>query len=144
MVEVAFRDYARGIGRERPGPYEWLEPRLAAGEIAVAEANARIIGMVALSRDAEAESLTVDLLAVDPSAQGCGVGRLLLSHSESLARAGGARTLRLHTVAKYERLIRLYERAGYEVTHYGPRPKGDDGHERAFMRKTLDKERMTQ
>lgn len=137
LLEAAFLDYARGLGRARPGPYDWLPERLAAREIEVAEANGVLLGMVALSHDAEARRLTVDLLAVAPEAQGCGVGRCLLTHAEALARQHGAGSIHLHTVAAYDRLLGFYARAGFAVTHHGPRPKGDDGHPRAFLEKRL-------
>ena len=141
LLAAAFLDYVRGLGRDRPGPHEWMADRLAAGEIKVAEGDGgQILGMAALSQDIEARSLTVDLLAVAPEAQGQGVGRALLAHAESLARGAGAQAMHLHTVAKYDRLIRLYEGAGFRVTHTGPRPKGDDGHPRAFLRKWLDEQ----
>lgn len=107
----------------------------------VAEADDGCIsGMAALSQDEQTRSLTVDLLAVAPQAQGRGVGRALLSHAEAIARAAGAQAMYLHTVAKYDRLIRLYEAAGFHVTHTGPRPNGDDGHPRAFLRKSLNEQ----
>lgn len=141
LVTAAFLDYVRGLGRDRPGPHDWMADRLAAGEIMVAEEDdGRISGMAALSQDTQVRSLTVDLLAVAPEAQGRGVGRALLSHAEAIARSVGARAMHLHTVAKYDRLIRLYEAAGFRIDHTGPRPKGDDGHPRAFLRKWLDEQ----
>lgn len=137
VLEGAFRDYLRGIGREGPYPCEWLPVRLAAGEIEVAELNGTLPGMMALSHDDASRRLTVDILAVDPEAQGCGLGRCLLTHAEALARRRGARSIHLHTVAAYDRLLGFYSAAGFEVTHLGPRPKGDDGHPRAFLEKQL-------
>jgi GNAT superfamily N-acetyltransferase len=141
LVAAAFLDYVRGIGRDWPGPYDWLAERLAKGEVWVAESTGdRLLGMAALSQDTGARTLTVDLLAVAPAAQGQGIGHALLAHAEALARTAGARAMHLHTVAKYDRLVRLYEGAGFRVTHTGPRPKGDDGHPRAFLRKRLDEQ----
>ena len=137
LLEAAFRDYARGLGRDAPGPHDWLPDRLAAGEIEVAAANGALLGMAALSHDAGTRRLTVDILAVDPGAQGCGVGRCLLAHAETRARHIGARSIHLHTVAAYDRLLGFYAAAGFEVTHHGPRPRGDDGHPRAFLEKRL-------
>jgi hypothetical protein len=54
-----------------------------------------------------------------------------------------ARMLLLHTVAKYGHLLEYYQAAGFEITHHGPRPKGDDGHPRAFLRKWLVANRET-
>lgn len=141
LVAAAFLDYVRGIGRDWPGPYDWLAERLAKGEVWVVESiGGPLLGMAALSQDTGARTLTVDLLAVAPAAQGQGIGHALLAHAEALARAAGARAMHLHTVAEYDRLVRLYEGAGFRVTHTGPRPKGDDGHPRAFLRKRLDEQ----
>lgn len=139
LLKAAFLDYVRGLGREHPGPYDWLPQRIAAGDIHVAaDANKSLEGMLALSWSASSRVLTVDLLAVDPARQGKGTGRALLTHAESIARNEGATALRLHTVASYDRLLRLYQSAGYVVTHFGPRPNGpDDGHIRAFLMKSL-------
>lgn len=141
LTAAAFLDYARGIGRDGSGPSDWAAPRLAAGEILVAgEDDGTLLGVVALSQDRAARSLTVDLLAVAPEAQGRGTGRALLAHAEGIAREAGAQSLLLHTVARYDRLVRLYQRAGFRITHTGPRPKGDDGHPRTFLRKWLDEQ----
>jgi uncharacterized Zn-finger protein len=40
-------------------------------------------------------------------------------------------------VAAYDGLLGFYAAAGFEVTHHGPRPKGDDGHPRVFLEKRL-------
>jgi len=139
LLAAAFLEYVRGLGREASGPYDWLPERIAAGEVHVAaDPGGRVLGMLALTWDAGEQNLVVDLLAVDPLCQGQGTGRALLAHAETLACARDARALRLHTVARYEHLVRLYTGAGYAVTHLGPRPKGeDDGHPRAFLMKPL-------
>ncbi|MFW5654257.1 MAG: GNAT family N-acetyltransferase [Roseicyclus sp.] len=137
VLEGAFRDYLSGIGREGPFSCEWLPARLSAGEIEVAAVNGTPLGMAALSHDASARRLTVDILAVDPEAQGCGLGRCLLTHVETRARRLETRSIHLHTVAAYGGLLGFYAAAGFEVTHHGPRPKGDDGHPRAFLEKRL-------
>jgi len=140
LLTSAFLDYVRGLGRETPGPYDWLPDRIGAGDIhvAVTPDSAQILGMLALSWDAADQTLVVDLLAVDPERQGRGTGRALLAHAEDIARSQDARALRLHTAARYDHLLRLYTGAGFAITHFGPRPKGDDdGHQRAFLRKPL-------
>ena len=32
LLATAFADYARGLGRDRPGPYDWVPARLERGE----------------------------------------------------------------------------------------------------------------
>ncbi|MDQ4088154.1 MAG: GNAT family N-acetyltransferase [Pseudomonadota bacterium] len=73
----------------------------------------------------EAELL---LLAVRRSAQGRGIGKLLLAHFEKVAKEGGARRLHLE-VRDGNSARRLYERAGYvlvarRIDYY----KGRDGY----------------
>lgn len=136
LLAAAFRDYLAGIGRKTVSK-GWLASHVARGDVYIAGFE-EPLGLLALSRDEAGRAVTVDMLAVNPALQGQGVGGGLLAHAEAMARDAGYAVLRLHTVAKYGHLIRFYERAGFAVTHLGPRPKGDDGHPRAFLRKTLD------
>jgi GNAT superfamily N-acetyltransferase len=142
LLAASFEDYVKGLGRERPGPYAWMTERIGSGDITVVENDEdhRPVGMSAIARDADAGTLTIDMLAVEPTMQGQGVGRLLMENAEAQARAAGLHRLLLHTVAKYDHLVKYYERFGFSVTHHGPRPKGDDGHPRAFLAKTLTTE----
>jgi len=140
LLEAAFLDYVRGLGKEWPGPYDWLEPRLVAQEVYAATEAGQILGALVLSQDAAAGRLTVDILAVAPEAQGRGVGRALLAFAEGIARRAGHRDMALHTVAKYTHLVGLYESVGFTLSHLGSRPKGDDGFPRAFMIKSLAEE----
>lgn len=137
LLRAAFHDYLIGIGRTPPGEHSWLDGALSAGRVHVAEEAARPLGLLSVTHDAGAARLTVDHLAVDPAAQGQGVGRALLAHAEAMARAAACREIRLHTVAQYDHLVQFYARAGFAVVHRGPRPKGDDGFDRAFLRKTI-------
>jgi GNAT superfamily N-acetyltransferase len=142
LLAASFEDYVKGLGRERPGPYAWMTERIGSGDITVVENDEdhRPVGMSAIARDADAGTLTIDMLAVEPTMQGQGVGRLLMENAEAEARAAGLHRLLLHTVAKYDHLVKYYERFGFSVTHHGPRPKGDDGHPRTFLAKTLTTE----
>lgn len=53
------------------------------------------------------------MLAVDPAAQGRGVGKALVAACVARARADRVRRLVLHTTPWMERAHRLYERAGF-------------------------------
>jgi GNAT superfamily N-acetyltransferase len=57
--------------------------------------------------------LLIENVAVDPRYQGCGYGRHLISHAESLARVQGHREVRLYTNALFKENTRLYSRLGY-------------------------------
>lgn len=139
LLRAAFHDYLIGIGRTPPGDYSWLAGALSGGRVHVAEdGQGRPLGLLSVTLDADAALLVVDHLAVDPAAQGQGVGRALLAHAEAMARASGCREMRLHTVAQYDHLVQFYARAGFAIVHRGPRPKGDDGFDRAFLCKTIE------
>ena len=137
LVVRAFTDYVRGIGKEWPGPYEDMPERIAQDRVKVIDGPAGPIAT--LVHGTIGDVFTIDILAVDPEHQGKGVSRQLLCAAEELALAAGATEIQLHTVAKYDRLVRLYRQAGFAVSHEGPRPNGDDGHPRAFMRKSLER-----
>lgn len=62
---------------------------------------------------------TFDLywIAVDPSAQGLGLGQALIRLAEDEARARGGRLLLIETASQeaYSATLHFYERAGYEL-----------------------------
>jgi ribosomal protein S18 acetylase RimI-like enzyme len=72
-------------------------------------------------------------VAVDPAAQGRGIGRALIGHVEALARQGGAAAVDLYTNARMTENLQLYPRLGYAET--GRRT--EDGFDRVFFRKQL-------
>ncbi|MEO6213365.1 MAG: GNAT family N-acetyltransferase [Vicinamibacterales bacterium] len=57
----------------------------------------------------------VSVIATSSAAEGCGVGRALLTHAEDWARARGLRLLTLNVFASNTRARRFYERAGMSV-----------------------------
>jgi ribosomal protein S18 acetylase RimI-like enzyme len=62
----------------------------------------------------------IEMLAVDPGAQGRGVARALMEAAESWARAQGSRRISLNVWVQNERARGLYEHLGYgpETMHY--------------------------
>lgn len=63
----------------------------------------------------ESERLLIENLAVAPSYQRQGLGRILLVHAERLARELGKPRVRLYTNQRFAENIRYYERNGYRV-----------------------------
>ena len=137
LIGRAFLDYVRGLGKDCPGPYDDLPDRIAADGVKVIDGPMGPIAALVHSQDGDV--FKIDMIAVDPDHQGQGLSHRLLAAADALALEAEAAEIQLHTVAKYDRLVRLYRRAGYDVTHHGPRLKGDDGHPRAFMRKSLER-----
>ena len=76
-------------------------------------------GIRLLAHSAGVTRFEVKHLWVQPSAQGTGIGTLLLAELESRARAFGASELVLDTNAAQESATRLYRRAGFtEIAPY--------------------------
>lgn len=83
------------------------------GAIFFAEAGEEIVGTCALLRTGAGE-YELTKMAVDPSAQGLGIGRLLIEAALAEFRARGGQRLFLETNTKLAAAIRLYESVGFE------------------------------
>ena len=85
-------------------------------EVAVAEALGRVAGYVLFGPiPAAVGSFDLYWIAVDPAAQGTGVGQRLLEHVEEEVRKRDGRMICLETSSQggYSRTRSFYERAGY-------------------------------
>ncbi|KGO75689.1 Acyl-CoA N-acyltransferase [Penicillium italicum] len=60
---------------------------------------------------------------LSPAARGRGVGKLLMSQMEGIGRAVGLEKSMLTVFKSNENARRFYERLGYEVDEYSPRPR---------------------
>jgi len=139
VFERSFLEYARGMGSDRPRRLKDLPERLSAGEVHVVRApSGALWGALIWWHDPIEGALHIDVVAVDPAAQGQGVGRALLAEADRLARSLGYNKVRLYTLAMYDHLVAYYQSAGFELTHTGPRPSDPDAFDRAFMVKHLD------
>jgi ribosomal protein S18 acetylase RimI-like enzyme len=63
----------------------------------------------------EPNHLLVENVAVSPVFQGRGLGRKLMAHAETLARAAGFSELRLYTNQRFAENVALYRKLGYRV-----------------------------
>ncbi len=72
-------------------------------------------------------------MAVDPAAQGTGIGRALIEAVERMASEAGAEAVELYTNAKMTENQSLYPALGYRETGR----RREDGFERVFYRKNL-------
>ncbi len=95
---------------------------VAAGEMAVARAETRIVGSVRV-RMLDEETGFFGLLAVHPDDQGSGAGRELIRFAEQLARERGAGQMELRLLVPREQtdpgkewLAAWYTRLGYRMT----------------------------
>jgi len=131
IVTAAYAPYTPRIGRAA-APLTADYPRaVARDEVWVAEADGLVSGLLVLV--ARPDHLLLENVAVDPAAQGTGVGARLLATADKRARELGLPEIRLYTnVAMIENLA-YYPRHGYVETHRGR----EDGFDRVYFRKAV-------
>ena len=129
IVRDAYGKYIARIGTP-PGPMLDDYAALVRGH-AVWVAGAPVMGLVVLL--AQADHLLLDNVAVDPAAQGQGVGRALIAFAAAEARRRGYREMRLYTHQTMTENIALYARTGWVETGRG----GQRGLARVFFRKEV-------
>jgi len=108
------------------------ETLVAAGDVWVADADGRVVGVLVIR--ASGDALELENVAVDPAAQGLGHGRALVSFAESRARELGLEAVELYTNEAMVENLRLYPRLGFVETER----RVEDGYRRVYFRKTLD------
>jgi len=133
VVKAAYEPWIPVIGM-RPLPLEAdYDQLIAAGSVTVLvpPGGAEVAGLIVLVP--EPGALLIENVAVDPRAQGRGLGRTLLAHAEAVARDAGLASLRLYTHRLMATNVALYEHLGYTVTDRDP----DEGRPVVHMSKTL-------
>jgi predicted N-acetyltransferase YhbS len=95
-----------------------IEALFGSGTLLVAEDHGQIAGSVYV--EPRGSAVYIGLLAVDPSWQGCGLGRLLMDASERFGAAAGCTTAELTVVNLRTELPPFYRKLGYRET--GTRP----------------------
>ena len=100
-------------------------------QVHVAERNGQILGVLELV--VTEQGFLLDSIAVDPVAQGMGLGRQLLAFAEVEARRQGFESIYLMTHEKMEENQALYARIGYVLFDR----QAVHGYSRVLMRKRL-------
>ena len=132
LVEAAYGMYVERIGK-RPAPMDADYAALIdAGRITVAQSEGRVVGILVLVP--MEDHLLVENVAVDPAAQGSGLGRRLMAHAEDEARTRGLSELRLYTNEKMVENVAWYPRLGYRETER----RAEHGFARVFFSKRLN------
>lgn len=103
-------------------PEHAVAARLEEGPLWVVERNGLLAGAVAAR--CESDAILIRGMAVDPTARGLGIGRLLLDQVEQFAIERGRNRLSLYTTAFLKPAIRLYETAGFRFTGETVNPHG--------------------
>jgi len=131
IVQSAYAPYIARIGR-KPGPMLDNYPALIAeGRVQLLQDGTETLGVLVLIPQPDA--MLLDNVALHPSAQGRGLGRLLLNAAEQAARNAGYTTIRLYTHVMMTENIALYTRLGYHETHRAE----EHGLHRVYMSKPL-------
>ena len=111
LVQAAYEHYVERIGMQ-PGPMTMDHAAVIRDrDVTVAEVDGTIAGVIVLGLDED--GFTVENVAVHPSRQARGLGRVLLAHAESEAVRSGFDTVHLFTHELMVENIALYSRVGY-------------------------------
>ena len=106
------------------------------GQVRVAvDVNDALLGLIVSWP--EVDHLHVSNVAVDPSAQGQGVGAVMIADVEASARRQQLQELRLYTNVAMTENLTYYPRIGFDETHRNHQ----DGYERVFYRRSVSIER---
>lgn len=130
--EVIASAYDKYVGRMDPLPAPLLHDyQKEVRDESVWVGGTPIIALIVLIRIGD--SLLIENIAVEPSAQGSGVGRRLMDFAEREAVQRGIDRLALYTSEVMTENLAIYHHLGYaEVDR-----RFDNGYQRVFMEKRL-------
>jgi ribosomal protein S18 acetylase RimI-like enzyme len=106
------------------------------GHVVVAEADRRLVGVLAADLEAWHRRVRVEHIYVAPDARGRGVGRALVASALGFARRSGARCLWLETQNTNYGAVHFYRRLGFALCGLDERfydPAGLDAPETALF-----------
>jgi N-acetylglutamate synthase-like GNAT family acetyltransferase len=131
LVVAAFGKYVDRIGRP-PAPMaaDYAE-LLTTSRVWIIEHDGEVVGV--LVTQAQSDHLLLDTIAVAPTAQGGGHGRVLLERADQDARELGLPEIRLCTNEAMTENLEFYPRRGFHETGRGVQ----DGYHRVFFAKAL-------
>jgi ribosomal protein S18 acetylase RimI-like enzyme len=122
LTQAAYAKWVPVIGRKpRPMTVDYAKA-VVEHQIDLVDAEAGLIALIELDR--QPDHLLIVNLAVHPDHQRQGLGRRLLEHAESVARAIGVPELRLYTNRLMAANIALYQSCGYAIDREEPFPDG--------------------
>lgn len=133
-AEAAYQIYVHKIGRKPAPMVADFEDAIKKRIIFVArltQTSTDIAGFVVFFK--RGDHIHLENIAVDPQAQGNGVGRALISFVEQSAQAAGCKAIELYTNEKMTENLSLYPKLGYEEIER----RQEDGFSRVYFRKEI-------
>ena len=121
LINAAFVVERAVFDGDRTNP-ENVRGLMNTGRFLLAEDAAGLVGCVHVELRGERGYL--GLLSVEPSRQGTGLGRELVSVAEEYSRAAGCRAIDLRIVSARGELLPFYRRLGYVENGTAPFPAG--------------------
>jgi ribosomal protein S18 acetylase RimI-like enzyme len=130
VITAAYARYLNRMDRP-PAPVlnDYRAETAAAGQVWVL--GEPVVGVIVLI--SEEDSLLVENVAVNPSAQGAGYGRRLMEFAEQQAQSRGLSRMTLYTNEIMTENLAIYSRLGYCETAR----RIEDGYRRVYMEKRL-------
>lgn len=115
LINRAFAIELKFFSTERIDLAETLE-HLKKGIFLIAEADGKLAGCNYV--ELRGEKCYFGLLAVDPEAQGRGIGRKLIEDAEEFGRGAGCKIMEIRVLDSRTELPPLYEKLGYHVERH--------------------------
>ena len=133
LVNAAYVIYVPRIGHKPSPMLDDYSDLISRGLVHVLENTGEIAGVVVLIP--EDRAMLLHNIAVRPDAQGQGLGRMLLTFAETMARESGYDVIRLYTNVAMIEDQAIYKHCGYVETHRGEA----NGRHRVYMAKQLER-----
>jgi ribosomal protein S18 acetylase RimI-like enzyme len=113
LVRDAYAKWVPVIGREPKPMTANYGTAVRMNRIDLAHEDGELAGLIeTIDRS---DHLVIENVAVAPARHGQGLGRALMAHAETVARAAGYREVRLYTNKRFEANVQLYLKLGYAI-----------------------------
>ena len=122
VVRDAYAKWVPVIGREPKPMTANYNTAMRLNRVDLAHVEGELAGLIeTIDRS---DHLLIENVAVAPQRHGQGLGRALMAHAETVARAAGYREVRLYTNRRFEANVQLYLRLGYSIDREEEGPLG--------------------
>lgn len=113
LVRDAYAKWVPVIGREPKPMTANYDTAVRLNRVDLAHVEGELAGVIeTIDRS---DHLLIENVAVAPQRHGQGLGRALMEHAETVARAAGYREVRLYTNQRFAENVRLYLALGYSI-----------------------------